>query len=78
MAQDEREEHARGLVDVQQEDQQQPDLDRHDQRVRDQEVCVIVERLGAREHHRVAGQVQDEIREQQQAGDADEELGADR
>jgi hypothetical protein len=40
-------------------------------------VRVFVEDLGTREYQRVTGEVEDQINEQAESGEADEELGAD-
>jgi hypothetical protein len=65
------------LVGVHQEEDQQRDLRRHHQRVRHQRVRVVVEELRAAEHHQVAREMEDEVREEQEAGESDEQLGAD-
>ncbi len=70
--------HRNGLVDVQQEHAGEPDLDRDDQRIRDQHVRVLVEGLLPGEHEQVAGEVEQQIREKQEAGQSDEQLRADR
>ena len=61
-----------------QEDRQQPDLDRQDQRVRDERVGVLVEDVLSGENQRVACQVQQHVDEQGDAGQPHQQLGADR
>jgi hypothetical protein len=73
-----REIHRHRLVDVQQENEQQPDFHRIDERVAQQRMRVLVEEPGAEEDEQVAGDVQDQIQEKREAGDADEDLRADR
>ena len=61
-----------------QEDQQQPDLDHRNQRVALERVRVLVEGGGPEEDQQVAGDMNEEIQEKGEAGDADEDLRADR
>jgi len=63
---------------VNQEDQEQPDLDDHNQRIAFQDERVLVEDGGAEEHQKVSGDVDDEIDGEGRAGDADEQLHPDR
>jgi hypothetical protein len=69
-----RHEHADGFVDVDEENDQQPDLDRNQQRIGNEPVRVLVEDLRAGKDERVARKVQDQIPEEQQTRDADEKL----
>jgi hypothetical protein len=59
-------------------DQQKADFDRHDERIREKEVRIPVEQLRTQEEHGVPGQVQNQIREEGETGEADEQLGPDR
>ena len=63
---------------MQQENKQKADLDRHDQRIGDERVRVLVERVLPEKDQRVSGQVKDEIREERQPCQPDQQLCADR
>jgi hypothetical protein len=63
---------------VDQEHEQQPDLDNREQRIPLQRVRVLVEDGRPEEDHQVAGDVNQEVKEKGDAGDADDDLRADR
>ena len=69
--------HRDRLVDVQQEDQQQADLDHRNQRIALERVRVLVERCRPEEDDQIAEDVDDEVDEKGEAGDADEDLRRD-
>jgi hypothetical protein len=54
---------------VQDENQQETDLDRNNQRVRNQGVRVLVEDLRPRKYQRVAREVENKVREQREPGE---------
>ena len=57
--------------------EQQADLDDRQQRVAFERVGVVVEDVGSEEDQQVAGDVDDEIENEREAGDADQDLRAD-
>ena len=59
-------------------DQQKADLDWYDERIRDEDVRILVEDLRPQEDHRIARQVQNQICEEREAREADQQLGAHR
>ncbi len=69
--------HADGPVNVNHEEQQQSDLDDRQQRIRLEGVRVLVVEGGTEEHHQVAGNMDDEVQEESEAGDPDDEFRPD-
>jgi hypothetical protein len=69
--------HRDGLVDVNQEDEQQADLDHRNQRVARERVCVLVERDRTEEDEGVTGDMGYEVKKESEAGNANEQLRAD-
>jgi hypothetical protein len=63
---------------VQHEDDEQADFRRHDERIRDEGVRVLVENLWTRKNQRIPGEMQDQVGEQRQPRQPDEHLGSDR
>jgi hypothetical protein len=57
---------------VNQEDEQEEKFDDDQQRIRFEDECVVVEGVRAEEDHQVAGDMNQEITKECEAGDSDE------
>jgi hypothetical protein len=63
---------------VNQEDEEEEKLDDDEKRIRFEDERVPVEGVGSEEDHQVAGDVDQKITKECEAGDSDEQLRADR
>jgi hypothetical protein len=71
------ERHPDCLEEMDQKHDQQSDLDGHDKRITDERVCVGVEGFRAENDEKVAGDVQNQVQEEQDSRNADNQFRGD-